>query len=523
MEKKEKFYLIFLFFLAVSLRVAVFFEFSTFSIFRVPYPSTDEDFYLFLGRFINEGFPLVSNEVFYYSPLFGYISAFFDRFSEDFLFSVRLFNIFVGSTVPLAIYFLVKCSVKDKIIAFLVSIIAVFIDTFIVYDVHALKTTLGIALLIWGFVFFTLYQEKRKNIFLIISGVLFGLGSLIYVNFLLVFLFLFLYSLFRWRKVSFLFILPVVFIIGLTSFRNFIVSKDFIPVTAIGGIHFYIGNNLHSSGIYNRVPGVRASGFGHFFDGRAVAEKILKRKLKPSQVSSFWKKKAIKDMKTYKKRFFYLLLKKFFLSINYFDIPNNINKNFYKKETFFFKYLSIPTGLIILTGLAGFILSLREKSFIPVHIFFSVYLFSIVLFFITDRYRLPLLIPLLIYTAFFFKFSYKGNLIKKVASFTLLVLLIPVVFHRFDISRKNFDILTLNREVVCSQIENIDRRLKQEKDARKRSVLLMKKASIYTKNKSYEQAYYLLKEAVRLNSKNKMAKSIMDSIYKKYKDTWRLK
>ncbi len=513
--RKEILFLAFLFFVSLFIRAVVYIQLSDYFLFKVPFPSSDGDFYVFIGKFLNEDLPFVSKEVFYFSPLFGYLVAFFQKVFGDTTVSVKIFNILIGSTIPIAVYLSGKVFFKERFIPVILSFISAFLDILIIYDVHPLKTTLGIFFLVWGFYFFLFYRESKKNFILFLSGLFLSLGSLIYANFMLVLLFLFIYTVFQYRQKAVLFVLPVVLVIGSTALRNYVVKNDVVPVTAIGGIHFYIGNSKFASGMYHKIPGVRASGFGHYFDGREIAQKQLKKKLKPSEVSSFWKEKALKEIKENKERFFKLLLKKLLYTINYFDIPNNINKNFYKERVFSLKFFTVSIGVILLFGLAGFFLSLRKKDFLPVHIFFVVYVLTVVMFFVTDRYRLPIFFPLLLYTGYFMRYFFEANLLKKGLAFLLLLLISFPVFYKTPLSKKDFSAVTVRHELISHDLFKINQQIRKEKDRRKLSVLYMKKASIYSRNKSYEQAFYLLSKAVRLNNKNKMAKSMLGKIKEK--------
>ncbi len=499
--------------LNLFLRFLVFNEFSTFTEFRCPPPSVDSDFYIYVAKFINEGIPFVSKEAYYYSPFYAHLVALFFKLFGENLFPLKLLNIFLGSTVPLAVYLTSKIYLKSTKISFILAIFASFYDLFLLYDLQLLKTSLGITFLFWGFYFFSLYLRSNKGFSLFLSGFLFGLASLIYVNFLLVLFFLFFYSFFKFRLKAVYFILPVFLIIGTSMLRNYIVVKDLIPVTAIGGIHFYIGNSLKSVGIYTYVKGVRASGFGHYFDGRKVAEKEAGKKLKPSEVSKFWKKKAFEEIKANPEHFIKLIFYKILYTVNYFDIPNNTNKYYLKKETFIFKYFTLSFGVFSLFGLVGFVLSLKDKEFLPVHIFFIIYFLTVVMFFVTDRYRLPLILPLFLYTGYLFKFLITENSFRKKFLVFILVILFSIpVFYKTDISKINFEKQIYRKHLLSERICKINDRLKSERNKKIKSALLVKKALIYRTTRNYEQAYYLLNKAVKLNPENRKAKLMLRSL-----------
>ncbi len=503
--------LFFIYLINVIFRFLILNELSVFPEFQCPTPSVDSNFYIYIAKFINENIPFVSKEAYYYSPLYAHlVSLSFSIFGED-LFPLKLINILIGSTVPISIYLTSKLYLKNFKISLLLALLSSFYDLFIIYDLQLLKTSVGITLLFWGFYFFSLFLIRNNIWSLIISGFLFGLGSLVYVNFLLVLVFFCLYLLVKFRFKVVYFALPIFLIVGSSMVRNYLVVKDIIPVTAIGGIHFYIGNNSKSVGIYTYIKGVRGSGFGHYFDGRKIAEKETGRKLKPSEVSKFWKQKAIKDIKENPNHFAKLVLKKSLYTINYFDIPNNINKNYIKKKTFLYKF-TLSFGIFSLFGLVGFILSLRNKEFIPVHIFFTIYFLTVVMFFVTDRYRLPLILPLFLYTVYMIKYLiYEAKITKRIFVAILTLIFSVPVFIPTDISKLNFERGLKQKRIFSEMLCKLNDKLQKEKNPRMKSSLLTKKAGIYRRTHNYEIAYYLLSKAVKLNPKIK-AKLMLKSI-----------
>jgi tetratricopeptide (TPR) repeat protein len=130
-----------------------------------------------------------------------------------------------------------------------------------------------------------------------------------------------------------------------------------------------------------------------------VAEKATGRRLKPSEVSDFWAAKARRFMLEQPGAAARLLAKKFFLLWNAYEIPNHVDFYFIRAEYApVLKILFVSFGLIAplaLIGIAGRIrrgLGLTGKLLLG---FLITYLISLLPFFITERYRLPL-VPVLI-------------------------------------------------------------------------------------------------------------------------------
>ncbi|WP_029520966.1 hypothetical protein [Persephonella sp. IF05-L8] len=495
LRNRESSLFLFLFLTGIILRIITY-KYLNSPTFHCFPPNKDEDFYYFLGKFIKENFFLYSNEVFYYSPLYAYLTS---MLKPEVL---RILNMLAGSSIPIAVYLSAKYFFK-KPIPLILSLIILFLDIFIIYDIHILKTSLGIFLITWGFVFY-LYSLKNGNlIFSIISGIFFALASLIYINFLPVVVGLLIYLFIKNKKFAVLFLIPVIFFTSLTAIRNYTVSKDFVMVSAIGGIHFYIGNSKYATGSYQSILGVRASAFGHYFDGKNIAEKEIGKKLKPSHVNKFWIKKALNDIISDPKRWLLLETKKLFLTFNNYDIPNNINKNYLKSKVPFLK-LSTTFGIIALLGLSGFIFSIRKKEFLPVHIFFVVYLLTVLLFFVTDRYRLPLFLPLIFYIGVLFGAISQKSLKVKILSVFLIIIFSLWVFWPVDYS-KDYSQLALE-EKYSAKLCKIRKKEKNTQNPRKLSYLYLQEAYLYLNLKGYEQALFLTDKAVKLNPNNIQAK-----------------
>ena len=91
---------------------------------------------------------------------------------------------------------------------------------------------------------------------------------------------------------------------------------------------------------------------------------------------------------------------KFILFWDAMEYPNNITESNAAKSSLMRNLVFLPTGVLVLLGIAGFFngfyqrLFLRRKKFLLLWIFIALYAFSIIAFYILARFRLPIL-PLL--------------------------------------------------------------------------------------------------------------------------------
>ncbi|WP_457624228.1 hypothetical protein [Persephonella sp.] len=510
--------LLFIYALTLTVNIITYISVSSFYIHRYPPPSSDMDFYRFIVYFIEENNPLISEEAFYYSPLFSYLAFLFKTLvGEEFIKFIIFFNIIAGSSIPVVIYLMIYLFTSSRYIGLIIAGTSSIFDSLLIYNSFFLKTTLGIVLIAWGLYFgFLFIHRTGKTPHLILSGLLLGLASLIYVN-LLMFIGLFvLYLFYRYKFKTLLFVIPVILAIIPSTLINYIRVKDTILVTSIGGIHFYIGNNLKSNGMYTKIPNIRPSGFGHYFDAREVAELKLQKKLKPSEVSDFWYNQAISEILQNPLFFVKLYIRKIFLTFNYYDIPNNINKNQIKKRSFFLRKFTLNFGIFSFLGLLGFIIALGEKKLFPVHLFFIAYLASIILFFITDRYRLPLFIPMAIYSGFFINYLIsKKHTLKSQLVLSIVICIVFLFIYSpnpLEKLRINFEKNYILKELTSKKLYLLQKKLNNTESPEEKSNILTQMGIIYLKTNSFEQALFLFSQALRENPKNEKAKFYLNSL-----------
>ena len=180
--------------------------------------------------------------------------------------------------------------------------------------------------------------------------------------------------------------------------RNALVSRQFALSSSQGGLNFYIGNHAGATGQYVVVPGVRADIEGQIEDTRAVAETAVGHPLSDAEVSSYFTQRALTWMAANPAAAGGLLLKKFALVFNArhqwldfsypyyaYDLDNGL------------RYLFVGPWLLVPLGLVGLFIAApsgRRRDFIVWGLFIPGYALAVALFFVAERYRLPLLVAL---------------------------------------------------------------------------------------------------------------------------------
>jgi len=375
----------------------------------------------------------LGKDAFFRAPLYPHMVALLYQVFGVNLLVPRLFQCVIGA---------INCVLTARIGAFLfkkkvgiiAGIIACLYPLFIYFDSELLIPTILIFLVLLAF-YLMLRQSatsgSRLGWFSI--GIVFGLAVITRPNillFLVVLPFWLYRNLKKQIKPALIYgILGVALMIAPITIRNYIVSKEFVPIAWQGGTNFYIGNNEYSDGHTAIVPGTRKSWWGGFYDAKRMAEASTGRKLKNSEIDRYWMNKGFEWISREPVKAFTLFLKKTYLFFSGFEIPNNRNIYFFAHLTYL-KFLlfnlplfRFPFGLLFPLSLVGIFLFMRRyqtqwlsKKKRPhvwlILLYMGVYTFSFILFFVCARYRLPI-IPFLIVFATFAILQSVGAIRKK--------------------------------------------------------------------------------------------------------------
>ena len=193
------------------------------------------------------------------------------------------------------------------------------------------------------------------------------------------------------------------------TIRNYKVADDFVLITSNAGVNLYIGNNENSTGGYSTIPDVEKLGVDEMW-GSFDYPKILRgvealegKKMKYSQLSSFFTKKANDYIKGHPGRFLKLVAIKTAYFWGPAEIPNNKEIHFEKINSATLRYL--PGFAMVLStaviGLIQLLLAKRKtnatvttKQFemsMLVVLLIVTYFVSHLPFFVAGRFRVPVI------------------------------------------------------------------------------------------------------------------------------------
>jgi len=182
------------------------------------------------------------------------------------------------------------------------------------------------------------------------------------------------------------------------TIRNYLVSGQFVPIAWQAGTNFVIGNNPESDGVTAIVPGTRASWWGGYDDVKRLAEQAVGRPLKGAEIDRYWMAKGLEFWQKQPGKALELLLRKTFLWFAGYEVGNESNLYGVKRYSFinylFFnsRFLKFPFGILLPLALAGvWFLRSQWRRFLPLYLFVVAYSVSFIVFFVTSRYRTPMI------------------------------------------------------------------------------------------------------------------------------------
>ncbi len=372
-------------------------------------PQMDELFHDTWAQQVASG-EWIGGEPFFRAPLYVYLLGLtYKIFGHD-LYLPRLLQIVLGSS-SCVLTFLIAKKLFNRTVGILSGVIASFYAMLIFYDGQLLITSLVVFLdlVLVGLLILTAERPRVLNWFF--CGLVLGLSAIARPNLLVFVPFILIWMFFRFKnKLRIKTILArwiilcfaVMLVILPVTLRNYIVSKDFVPIAWQGGYNFYLGNNPDASGWSATAPEIDETWWGGYKDAIWLAEEETGRKLKPSQISDFWFKKGFDFIFSHPLSWLKLMARKTLYFWKGYEISNNVNIYLYKDfssllDVLLGKFIIyFPFGLIGPLSILGVLICLKDfRRYLLVYLFVLSYSASVILFFVCARYRMPV-IPFLI-------------------------------------------------------------------------------------------------------------------------------
>jgi len=332
---------------------------------------------------------VIGTRPFYQDPLYPYyLALLFTIFGHN-LFIVRLIQIITGTLTCYLFYQIANLLFDDKRVNLTSALIAATYIPFIFCEGEIEKTGLAIlltTLFIW--LFLMAYKNKLNWV---LPGITLGFTVLVRNNIFIIGVSIII-LLFFWKNYRALITFACAFFIPITLVvvRNSILAKELTFTTTAAGQCFYIGNGpYNNSGQYTNPPWVRPHPYFEEEDFRNFAQQKLEKKVRTSEVGKFYFKLTFSFIKNNPGKFLILLLKKILFYFNNYEIPDNQDISFIADYSPILKFPIFRFGLIFALAIVGFISMWRQKIGYLIWAGFFIFALSIIVFFISARYRMP--------------------------------------------------------------------------------------------------------------------------------------
>lgn len=366
-------------------------------------PHLDAKSYMEWGQRIAQGEWLREN-AFYQAPLYPYLIAALLKLPNMDATGIAIFQAALdsGTCVLLA---LLTLRIFGRSAAFATGLITALSPALIFFTAPLMKETLGLflmatLLLVWQQARDSKMSPKgsvvREHLTALAGGLLLGLLALVRSNALLMgALIPWVYKPRRWPAVALGALIPL----SLSLTHNYLASGDGVLISSTGGFNLYIGHSPEARGGGDYPHGISTDPQEEEIVTQKIAEAQLGRPLKPSEASAFWSRKALEFALENPLRELELLGEKFWRSVNDWEAPDNYDQNFMRREySNFLNALPGRFGVIFIAAVFGLLAShYRGPSWrrsVPLWGALGIYLASLLIFYVTDRYRLPLYILL---------------------------------------------------------------------------------------------------------------------------------
>lgn len=359
--------------------------------------------YVAWGREIAAG-NWLGDETFYQAPLYPYfLGSLMSVFGDD-LFAVRLFQLLVGSAACgfLALAGARFVSPRAGIASGLM--LAFYAPAFYA-DVMLQKSVLDIVLVC----------SSLWLVALVATGVsgraCFGLGlslgtmmltrenALVFPLVLVPWIALRPDKSVRERSVWIaLFVLGISLVLVPVSVRNWVVGGEFHLTTSQFGHNLYIGNNPAADGTYAPLLPGRGDPRIEGLDAIALAEQSLGKSLTPSEVSSFYSKRAFQYIREQPLDWLALMVRKVALTFTSIEMVDTEDQYTHAESSILLRVAGnlFHFGVLAPLAVLGLFVTWPIRTrLLPLYMMFTIYTGTIVVFYVFARYRLPL-VPFLV-------------------------------------------------------------------------------------------------------------------------------
>jgi len=180
--------------------------------------------------------------------------------------------------------------------------------------------------------------------------------------------------------------------------HNLYVAHDFLPLSGQGGVTFYQGNNPNAAGLYNVAPGFSGSPESQAVEEASIAERETGRTMSRSEVSAHFFRKGLAYIASSPGAWLALELRKLGALIGDYEASTEYSIYLERDQVPWLRLLFLPFAAIAGVGITGMVRAGRPGPPSTALFLYTLSAASIpLLFYVSSRYRQPLVPALLIY------------------------------------------------------------------------------------------------------------------------------
>jgi Tfp pilus assembly protein PilF len=364
--------------------------------------SMDSAVYVNWAQLINqEGW--LGTEIFYRAPLYPYVLSIIFWFAPHNFLAIYTMQLAMGICSVVLIY-----SIGKRIYCERAGLIAAGFSlaysplTF--FETKILPTITGIFLGLLSIHLLTRAEQEKKWYYWMGGAATLGVAAICRPTYLLMIPVIILGILILHRRqlretpipILILVLVPSV-IIGTVTLRNYVIGKDFVLISANAGITFAQGNNPWARGSIAVIPGFSGEVTNQRYEETQIAERVTGRKLKPSEVNTFWFKWGFTFIRQRPLEYLRLLLYKTAILFNNHELGSNYLLNVDKEVTPWLRLAFLPFGFIMAWAIIGFArISLERPAALALIAAFVGSFLTAMIFYANSRYRMTLVPPAII-------------------------------------------------------------------------------------------------------------------------------
>ncbi|MDP2912868.1 MAG: tetratricopeptide repeat protein [Candidatus Omnitrophota bacterium] len=472
---------------------------------------------------------ILGKGVFYGLPLYPYLLGLVYSIFGQNIFIAQVLNAMMDSASCILLYFIGKRIFNPRA-GLAAAFIFAFFNMSFYFDAFLDSTSLSVLLYLSSLSLLLSTFARPRFFKWCLTGILAGIASLanatiiVFVPFVIILAFLkFAQNPGKGKVLAWTasMILALSLVISAVTVRNFMVARDFVPVTYHAGITFYAGNNPLSIGSFN-LPESLGRGVRNTMEAsRNAAEKALARRLKPSEISGYWFRQGLAFIKEDPARYLRLIFKKAYLFWWTRPIPEGLPLKIVRDYSAVLRLPLFGYALISPLAIIGLIISYRKDNIriAILYSFVSAAFLSTIIYFVNQRYRMIVMPVLILFASSALLYIYDAIRQKtylRAAAGTGAALLLFLAL--------NINFAAAREDIVFEQLgvsQALKGRFAEAEESFKRAIAIKPSnpmshynlGTLYLNLKRFNEAIKELEECLRLNPNYHDAHNNIGTIY----------